>query len=279
MIDQKSDYAYTGYFDDAKKNRFIKEATHKGINFQVMTNDRITIQSNLFGIYKSEAPFTPVSNTLDLRLGSAGVSDYYQMMNVQMRFVRILNGISITGASNTSPIRLELSANTNLSNQEQVIVAGVNGNTNANGTRYVERLRPNRVALYLDENLYTPIAGNGLFTTSNATISRVIYNHGKDFHSGRKFSKLNAPTVHNPFYELADGLLKIYPLNEVCSQVKLDYVSLPVYIDVTDNALDLEQTYSVRFLNLLADETIKMMSDPLHSPWLLTTSSSNIIQP
>lgn len=279
IIDLKSDNSYSPYFDTAKKNRLIREATNKAIDLKVASNDRIQVQDDLFGIFKSNVTYTPTTNTVDLIAGGTGISDYYHMMNLKAKFVVPLAPNYITQALNTSPLRIQLNKDSNLRTGEQVVVSGVTTNTNANGTRYLKMMNHKKYQLYSDVNLITPIIGNGIYNGTSGSISRVVYNYAKDYHSNRKFSTLNEPDVYNPYYEIASTVVKVYPLSWVCSEVTVDYVSVPVYIDVTDASIDLLETYSTRFIDYLADKVCELMGESSRDDGLIMNTSQELQQP
>lgn len=259
LLDIKTDMAYTGYFSNPQVNTIVREATTKAVEVKVATNDRIQVQDDLFGIFKTNATYTPSSNTVSLIIGGSGISDYHHTMNVKAKFIDPLRNNYVAVATNTSPIRITTNRHCNLRTGEQVLIAGVTGNTNANGTRYVKRLKNDLFELYQDINLLVPITGNGSYTGSVGQISRVVYNTAYDMKSNRKFSTLDEPTIYNPYYEIADTVLKVYPLTNPCSEVTIDYVSTPAYIDVTDNVDDLLEVYSQRFIDFICDETARLM--------------------
>lgn len=260
LLDIKTDTAYTGYFSSAKKNLIIQEAITKAVEFKVATNDRIQVQDDLFGIFKSNTVFTPINNEVDIRvsaLNTTGIDDYHHIMNMSAKFIILFQSVDIVAASATTPLRLTISRDVNLRSGESVLIAGVNAQ--ANGTRYVKRLRNDLFELYSDQYLTTPIVGTSTTVGATPTISRIIYNDAYNMKSNRKFSELNAPSVYKPFYEVADTVLKIYP-NRVCSEIKIDYISVPAYIDVTDSTDDLLEVYSFRFIQFIADETARLMA-------------------
>ncbi len=78
--------------------------------------------------------------------------------------------LSVTGATNTSPILVTVSPNnTTPSDRDILVISGVGGNTNANGTHYLKTTGTlGQYQLYADQALTTPVAGNGAFT-SNGT--------------------------------------------------------------------------------------------------------------
>jgi len=272
ILDLKTDQAYTGYFSTAKKNTFIREATNKAIELKVATNDRVQVQDDLFGIFKTNATFTPTSNTLDLIPGGAAMTDYHHVMNVKAKYVMPL-GVAIVSATATTPLRITMASDVNLRDGEAVQIASVNAQ--ANGTRYVKRLRNDLFELYSDSYLLNPIVGVTPFT-GNGLINRIIYNDAYDMKSNRKFSNLNAPTVYNPYYEIANTVMKIYPLDLVCSQITMDYISIPLYIDVTDSTVDLLATYSERFIYFIADESARLMGMSMRDDNLMMQSQSEM---
>ena len=77
--------------------------------------------------------------------------------------VRILG--SITAATNASPIVVS-SAGHELRDGEKASIAAVQGNTNANGSYYVDALSADTFALYTNEALTTPRRGNGTYTAN-----------------------------------------------------------------------------------------------------------------
>lgn len=277
LVDVKSDRAYSNYFDDTKKNIIIQEAINKGIDFKIAENDKIQVQSDLFGIYKSNVTYTPSSNTINLQAGGAGISDYFRLYNLSAKFVLPMN-VNVIAASNTTPIRITLSASTNLRTGELVVISGITSNTNANGSRYLKKVSSKIFELYSDINLLNPIAGNGTYSGTAGQISRVIYNFTKNLKPNRKFSVLNEPTVYDPFIEVANNLIKIYPLTSACSEATVDYISTPTYIDVTDNVTDLLLVYSQRFLYFLADETCRLMGLYSRDPELMQGEQAEMIQ-
>lgn len=272
ILDLKTDQAYTGYFTTAKKNRFIREATNKGVELKVATNDRIQVQDDLFGIFKTNAVFTPTTNTLDLIPGGVAMTDYHHVMNVKAQYIMPL-GVSIVSATATTPLRITLAGDVNLRNGEAVQIGGVNAQ--ANGFKYVKRLRNDLFELYSDKYLLNPVVGITSFT-GTGSINRVIYNDAYDMKSNRKFSNLNAPSIYDPYYEIANTVMKIYPIDLVCTQITMDYVSIPVYIDVANSTTDLLTIYSERFIYFIADESARLMAMSMRDDNLMMQSQSEI---
>lgn len=86
-------------------------------------------------------------------------------------------GVTITGASNANPIVLDTSANHGLTLGQTIYVAGVNGNTAANGTWVVAAI-PAANKITLGPSSYSPFQpiGNGAFASSASSfISTAIF--------------------------------------------------------------------------------------------------------
>lgn len=277
LLDQKTDQAYTGYNDIVKKQRVTNEAITKAIEIKVTTNDRIQVQDDLFGIFKTNSTYTPVNNTVSLIPAGSGIADYHHIMNMKAQFVSLFRNTYLSAASNTNPIQITTSKPINGRTGELMLISGVTGNTNANGLRYISREKPNTFTLFSDINLTTPIVGNGVYSGTSGQISRVIYNTAYDMKSNRKFSILDAPTMGEPYYEIADTVLKVYPLTNICSEVMVDYISTPTMIDLGDTNIDLLETYSQRFLYFICDEVGRLLGMNMRDDNLSAQEQSEMI--
>lgn len=73
--------------------------------------------------------------------------------------------VTVSGATNATPIVVATASAHGLADGNQITIAGVTGNTNANGTNYAKETGQDTThfALYQDAGLTTPIAGNGTF--------------------------------------------------------------------------------------------------------------------
>lgn len=263
-LDLVIDRPYSRYWSPPQRNDFVRMAITNAINNRTVRNDNIITEDALFGIYKSNAIFAPTTNSVALNAGGTGISDYFHMMNLRAKYVlpvkiAIGNSVYIVEATNSTPVRIKLNVNTNLRSYSQVFISGVTGNTNANGTRYLKAISGKWFELYSDVNLTTPIVGNGTYAATTGSVQMVSYNYAKPLDSNHKFSQLGQATTDNPLYEIADGVVKVYPLTSVCSEITVDYVSTPVYIDVEDATIDLNATYSEDFLNFIMQETAVLM--------------------
>lgn len=277
IIDLKSDNAYSPYFDTAKKNRILREAINKAISTKIATNDRQQIQNDLFGIYKSNQVFTPTSNTLDLILGGSGITDYFCIMNAKCKFlVPITDNYIASAPSGNTPILISLYGQSNIRTGQQILISGITGNTNANGTRYVKMVSPSRYRLYSDVNLLTAVVSNGSYSGTSGVINQIFYNYATDMHSVEKSSRLNEATEVDPQWEVADAVLKIYPMTRQCSEVTVDYISLPVYIDVADSTIDYLETYSTTFIDYISDQWCILAGESARDEGLILNNQTEI---
>lgn len=261
LVLTKIDKAYSDYWNNTKQNNIIQEAFIKAIEIKYRS---IVTQENtdeMYNLIRTNVVYIPVNNTVNLL---TGITDYMHLLALKVKNTKF-NTVSITAATNTAPIVITTNGQLDLRTGDLATITGVNGNLAANGDRYVktgyEDFEYNKFTyrLYQNAKLSVPIAGTGVYTTGG-TIVRVVYTEAKKKDSYRKYSTLGEPTIHDPYYEEADGLLKLLPLTEPCTEITIDYIKkITVPIDVTDAATDLELTYPLRFLYFLADETAKLL--------------------
>lgn len=279
QLDIFIDRAYTAYFSTPKRNVIVKTATLKAIKDRVEKNDRIETQSQLFGIYKTNQVITPVSNSIDITEGTGLITDYLYLMNLKAKFIVPYSGNYLIGATNASPIVVEFFKPINAQTGSYLLFQGASGNTNVNGYRYVKKITPTRFALYSDVNLISPVSGNGILSgTATASMVRYDMNFAKNLKANRKFSVLNKAEVTDPFYEIGSSAIYIYPNNIACAECTVDYISTPVFIDVTDSVTDILGVYSRDFINVLVDECGKLIGEIIRDMGLMQNSIIEINQ-
>ncbi len=70
---------------------------------------------------------------------------------------------------------------------------------------------------------------------------------------------LNIPTIKRPAFEVANSLIKIYPLTESCQEITIDYMATPsVVIDTADAVTDLTLYYPEKLLYLIIKTLYKL---------------------
>lgn len=89
-------------------------------------------------------------------------------------------GVTVTNASNTTPIVIGSTGLTGLYDGQQVEVVGVLGNTAANGTSYAHVLTTTSFSLFSDPSLTSGVAGNGTYVSNGIACSwesnRILFN-------------------------------------------------------------------------------------------------------
>jgi hypothetical protein len=279
-LDVVIDRAGQRYYDTTDRNIITRLATLRAIKDRISKNDTIFIQSQLFSIYKTNQVFIPTTNTLNIVEGTGAVADYFEAMNIRCKFIIPYTGNYLLAASNATPIVVEFNKPINAQTGSLLLFQGASGNTNTNGQRYVKRISPTRFALYSDVNLLSPVAGNGVFTgTATASMVRYDKNYAKNLKTNRKFSVLNAPTPTDPFHEIGSGVIRIYPLEYSCSEVTMDYVSIPTFIDVSNSATDLLPIYSRDFLDFIIEMCAKVIAENSYDSTLLQNAIYETTQP
>lgn len=204
------------------------------------------------------------------------ISDYWHLLAIKTLFNTPIYNLTITGATNRPLILLTLSARNIIRTGSKIMIAGVIGNTAANGIRYAQVKNDFTIGLYSDINLQTPVAGNGLYV-SGGTISMVNDNYASPYISTAKQGILNKPTAQDPSYEIANNQIKIYPLTETCSSAVLDYIRIPpVVIDVADSVIDLTLYYPEKFLFSIVNEAQTLFANETRDIELLQTASQEL---
>lgn len=260
--DSITDQAFSDWFDSAQLNILAKAALYKSIEYKVATNDRQQVHDDLFSLVSisdevGNNSFSPSYNRVALK---TTISDYLHVYAVKCLFSEPIY-TTIEDATNTTPIVIKLTSATKLrgdrglkTKPSVVNITDITGNTAANGISSLKQLNAYEYALYNDLELTIPKSGNGKYV-SGGTIKLLHDNWAQPINSNERMSALNAPTIYNPRYTIADGTLAILPFEALCTTVKIDYIKKPtVFIDVTDTTIDLEESYTQRFLYFIADK-------------------------
>lgn len=188
------------------------------------------------------------------------IADYYHYLDYgKAKFSRATAYI-VSASTNTSPIRITLNKRTYFRSYDQVTIAGIAGNTNANGTFYLRQANEFQYFLYSDPLLQTPVAGNGN-QTNTGTIAQVVSGTLKFKRSQEKGWVYGVPTPENPYFQQSKILIKILPDNQVCDQLTLDYIiKPPAFADTLNNTIDLSDHYPDFFQYRWISETGKLIN-------------------
>lgn len=252
----------------------------------------LTLPTDLNGIAGTvTAVISPTSFQYDIGVAPAGVHtantgqleltqsfyDYLHLLFARTRFIEPTY-LSISDATNTSPIRIVFTKRNRFRTGDYLRIAGVLGNTNTNGDHYVKQMKERIYGLYSDENFQTPITGNGAYI-SGGSVSEIVTATVKDKKYDQKGNIYGDATALNP--RVQQGLLqfKIYPASIPCDQVTFDYIRKPpAEIDAANNTIDLERYYPLFFLDRLVDEAVKIFGFEVRDGNLVGGANELIIE-
>ncbi len=199
-------------------------------------------------------------------IGSASnsITNYLHILAVKSTFEEY-TGYTLTNATNASPIVITTTRFNNLRDSEKIKIASVLGNTNANGTHYIKKRKTTAAALYSNEKLTTAVSGNANYT-SGGTITRVVEEYCKVLESDRK-KTVSVPTISNPQFEISQKRVLVYPLNETCTEFKVDFLSTsPVDIDAEDDTTELNNYFNTTFLQKVINRGARIFKAIVDSP-------------
>lgn len=280
QIDIISDLAYGTYFDPAKKNSLIKESLIKMVSLKYAGLDTQAEYDELYQFIKTKSSFIATNNSIDI--SPVGViQDYMHLLAIRPVF-SVPTSVIIDGATNATPIVIQLDRKTMLRDGSYVLLAGATQNTSINGYRYLRQVNSYKYALYLDSNLLVPVPGNG--TTAGTITLNIVHQNSfcTQYKSGEKGTGFMVPTLYRPMFEIANGLIKLYPDNETCNSAYIDYIKKPLdsqLPDITNNVIDLENTYSLRFLYYWADQVVKTYGEIMREYNVVQMQDREIINP
>lgn len=204
------------------------------------------------------------------------VSDYKHLLTIKAKFGKPIKGLSITNATNATPIVITVNTYNNLRTGEQLQISQVVGNTAANGVFYILQLNTLTFQLFTDKNMTVPAVGNGAYV-SGGIMSRITYQYASPLVPDRKKDLYSTPTAAYPKYEIAGGQIKVQPFELACSEITMDYITTDL-VDILplDSALNLELTYPADFLYYVADVAANLAAKTVRDPELLQTSAADI---
>lgn len=265
---QKAGYAYTGSLVTATANDLFRDALISSLEKKYRELLDQKEYDEIRSIIKTEKIFALTNNAINITPIS-GIVDYWHLLTVKAKFTKN-TFYTVAEAINATPIIVEIKQRNNLRTGERLLLASVIGNTNTNGLRYAKKINQSKIALYSDKDFQTAIAGNGTYT-GGGTISRIHYEYCKMQRSDTKIGEFNKADIDFPLYEITENLLKIYPIDEVCEEITIDYVSNPptsAIIQVQDNVIDLELFYPVKFLYYVIDSARTIFAEKYRDPQL-----------
>lgn len=204
--------------------------------------------------------------------------DYLHYLYAKVTFNNPLYDVLITASTNSLPIRMTLDKRTKLRTKDQILAAGVAGNTNVNSRRYLKQLNAKYYSLYNDINLQSPINGNGT-QTGTGTISQIITSPVRTWLSDQKGAIYSQGTPELPRIQQGRLTFYIYPLEIPCESMELDYIKkAPIDIDVSNDLIDFEKFYPYFFLVRIATEAGRLFSGEARDGALNAALTEQVIE-
>lgn len=273
VYDLKVDKAYSGFLSPAKKNRLFKEALVLAIETKYKDLQSQKTYDEITNLIKTNQVKVPVLNQVSIATSTSLIPDYQHLLSIKARFVSAIEDLLITGATNATPVVITVDNFNSMRTGDQIVISGVVGNFNANGTFYINRVNRKKFELYYDVAMTIPVAGSGTYL-QGGTIEAVTYNYCKPLYSDTKISVLGKATVDAPKFEITQNLIKVYPLENSCSEISIDYINRPaIFITSTDNSIDLELSYPLKFLYYIADVAAQLFSESVKDQELFQTTN------
>lgn len=240
------------------------------LNGSTFTLTAVTTYTFTFATFGSVGTWTSGTGQVT---SSLFLNDYWHLRSIKCKYSTPIYNILVTGATKTTPIKVTVDSYNNFRTGEQITISGVLGNTNANGTFYIKSLNNFTFSLYSDANLQTAVAGNGIYT-SGGVLSRTDYFYANPYISSDKIGVLNIPTTTDPYFEIADNQIKLYPMDQTCVEATIDYIRQPnIVIDVANTVTDLTTYYPEKFLFAVVNEAVVLYSNETRDLELNQTTS------
>lgn len=224
--------------------------TFNGQIYSVTVVDSVTF--TFTATFTNTGVYTPLSGIITF---PDNITDYYHFLRAEVRFTQ-LTDFTVVKSTNTTPIKITLGQRSYLMTEDEIVIAGIGGNTNANGTFYLEQANEFDYFLFTDKYLRVPAVGNGV-QTGTGTVSEIFRSTIRFKRSDEKGSIYAKPTVESPFYQQTKNYMKILPADQPCDWMRADYIRQPpVTIDITNSTTDLIQYYPDYFLYKVVSKAV-----------------------
>lgn len=165
-----------------------------------------------------------------------------------------LFGISSVG---TAPVPyVSFTYKTTVRTGSVIRISGALGVTGLNGTFYCKQRNRNSYFLFLDANFTQAATLSGTYQGSG--VARVVVKeYATRLHSDRRIAPSSDANPWRPKYGISDNTILLYPQEQTCESVKVDYLKQPPFeVSVTNTTLDLELYYNFKFLMRVKDECV-----------------------
>lgn len=205
------------------------------------------------------------------------VPQYEHLLKGEAQFTKN-TPYTVVASTNATPIMITLNTRSYFRDEDNVVISGIGGNTNANGTFFLKYANEFSYFLYNDWQFQLPVIGNGI-QTGIGTVQQIIKSPLRFKRSDEKGSIYGKPTVENPFYQQSYNLIKILPEWAQCNWIKLDFIRIPpFYINVADTTTDLSNYYSESFQILVENKALRIFFESTKDIVGISTSGQDVIE-
>jgi hypothetical protein len=228
-LQQKYDKAYSSYLDATKANRLIKEAMYRLVDKLSSLLDTQKEYDELSELLKYDHSITATTNTATIP------ADYYHLMRMAFTFVDQITFTVISGATVTA-------SKHGLRKGDKISVL-------ADGTGTLKTVTKVTSTSFTVDSAFSPVPTN---------IYLVRLFEGSPSQSDRKKGILSNGVKESPKYWTgSSGTSKVWFLEPSPKAVTIDYILVPpVNIDVSNSVINLNDTYTEKFLYRLMDECV-----------------------
>lgn len=268
------DKDYSDWVSPQKANRMFSAALYNVIEQKLSVMDSQKIYDELNSLIRVNVPVPVTSNQI---VKSAITPDYMRLLSVKADFICSFPvGIVSAQVLSSSPIKIILNKKTGLRSGSKITTSTIIG-TLSQTSFYVKRLSDKIFSLYDDSSLLQPAA---LQSSSSPAIIKMVYSeYCFPYLSDRKINSLAKPSEFEPAYEDGADKIVFHPRSSTCTGATIDYISKPsVFVDVSDNTVDLEATYPKKFLYAIANEFANLFAMSTRDADLYRSTENEIIQ-
>jgi len=228
-LQQKYDKAYSSYLDATKANRLIKEAMYRLVDKLSMLLDTQKEYDELSELLKYNHSITASTDT------AAIPADYYHLMRMAFTFVDPISFTSVSGAVITT-------SKHGLRKGDKIGIVNDGSGTLKTVTKVTS----------------TTVTVNSVYSPIPTELYLIRTFEGSPSQSDRKKGILSKGIKESPKYWTGSSSTnKVWFLEPSPKKVLIDYILVPpVNINVSDSSINLNDTYTEKFLYRLMDECV-----------------------
>jgi len=272
------DKDYSDWISTVKANRLFRAALFNVIEQKLVAMDSQKIYDELNSLLVTNYSAAVATNQITKSTAFTAPNEYMRLMTMKVRMREpYIQGLTITSI-NTATMTVTFNKKPPFANGSLIDTNNTLTSLGANSLFYVKKLADKKFKLYLDQGLYN----QAVYLAGAAGPWQISLVHDEfcvPYISDKKINKLGGPKPYDPMYEDAVDAIKIYPSTSTCLSATVDFVRKPVvFIDVTNNAIDLELTYPMKFLYAIANEFANIFAASTRDQELYRSSENEIVQ-